>query len=111
MINIICLWIGRIILSIILITIIGILIYCFSFFFIPLRRFWYCIKRIIPCYWITEQEYQEYKRICDLIEKNPEQYKNWKIGAKIIRKNRIGNLILPNKEKWWEPKNHFYYKK
>lgn len=108
MLDIICLWIGRVVLSVLLIILIGIFIYSFSFFCIPLRRPWYCIKRLMPWKWITVNEYKEYKRICNLILKNPDGFESWKIGAKIVRKGRFGNLIIPNKEHWWNPKNHFF---
>ena len=43
-------------------------------------------------------QYKEYKRICNLILKNPDGFESWKIGAKIVRKGRFGNLIIPDKE-------------
>lgn len=106
--DIICLWIGRSIVFILLIILIGIFIYFFGFFCIPLRRPWYCIKRLMPWKWILIEEYKKYKRICFLASKHSEKYEDWKIGIKVNRKGRFGNLIIPNKKYWWEPKNHFF---
>ena len=108
MLDIICLWIGRIVLSILLIILIGILIYFFSFFCIPLRRPWYCIKRLMPWEWISKEDYKRYKRICQRARKNPDEFEKWKSTARVVRKGRFGNLIIPDNKHWWAPKNHFF---
>ena len=108
MLDIICLWIGRIVFSILLIALIGIFIYCFSFLRIPLRRPWYCIKRLMPWKWISKEDYKLYKRICQRARKNPDKFEKRKTTARVVRKGRFGNLIIPDNEHWWAPKNHFF---
>ena len=109
MIDIICLWVGRIVVAMLLIIFSLIFLYYFiKIICIPLQRPWYCIKRLMPWKWISKDEYKRYVRNCYKVKKNPNKYEAWKRGTKVIRIGRFGNFIIPNKQYWWEPKNHFF---
>lgn len=49
-----------------------------------------------------------YKRTCQRARKNPDDFEKWKSTARVVRKGRFGNLIIPDNEHWWAPKNHFF---
>ena len=52
-----------------------------------------------------------YKRICQRARKNPDKFEKWKTTARVVRKGRFGNLIIPDNEHWWAPKKSFFYYK
>lgn len=99
MLDLICLWIGRIIVGIIL------LIVCAIVLRMLLHRPWYFIKHLIPCYWITEKQWKKYEDYCH----RPETEKNPLIaGVRYWKKGCFGVLTFPNKNQWWSPKHHLF---
>lgn len=102
MLDIICLWIGRCVLFLVLLCVTLVI-----FFFMAkgisvlLRKPYYCIKRLLPWKWLTEKGYNEIKKAKN---ENP-CFSN----VKIIRKGNFGNLYIPDKANWWDAKNHFFF--
>lgn len=105
MLDLICLWIGRIIVGILFLIACAFVLKALS---VPLRKPWYFIKHLMPWKWVTEKQWQEYETACRIAqtEKNPPE---WKIGAYTRRKGRLGILTFPNDKKWWSPKNHLFF--
>ena len=105
MLDLICLWIGRIVIGIILLIVCAIVCaIVLRALDVPLRRLWYSIKHLIPCYWITEKHWKEYEDYCH----RPETEKNPLIaGVRYWRKGCFGILTFPN-EKRWSPKHHLF---
>lgn len=104
----ISLWIGRVIVGIVLIVI-SVL---FLFFIVrPLiTRAFYFIKRLLPPYWLTEEEWQKYKNRIEEATKDPNSWRaNVWDGAKTYRKGQFGNLQLIKSPNWYNPKNHLCY--
>ena len=62
----------------------------------------------MPWKWISTEEYKEYKKVCQHARKYPDKYEKWKSTARVVRKGRFGDLIIPDKRNWWQPKNHFF---
>lgn len=111
MFDIICLWCGRIIIF----TIAAILASVCLFLIIKgvsilLRKPYYCIKRLLPWKWATENEIKGIQNTFDNLYKDDiSSLPKWKRNVKIIRKGRFGNLYIPNKLNWWDAKNHFFF--
>ena len=101
MLDIICLWIGRIVLFIVgLILLLILLSIILKGISVLLRKPYYCIKRLLPWRWLTEEGYNE---IVKVKNENP-RFSN----VKVIRKGNFGNLYIPNKVNWWDSKNHYF---
>lgn len=102
MLDLICLWVGRIVVGIILLIVCAIVLRAFG---VPLRRPWYFIKHLIPWYWVTEKQWKKYEDYCH----RPETEKNPLIvGVKYWRKGCFGVLTFPNENQRWSPKHHLF---
>lgn len=77
---------------------------------ILLRKPYYCIKRLLPWKWVTEEEIKGIEKTLSCLYKDKNiSLPKWKQDVKIIRKGRFGNLYIPNKVNWWDSKNHLFF--
>lgn len=109
MLDIVCLWVGRIVLFIVgLILLLILLSIVIKGISVLLRKPYYCIKRLLPWKWVTFEEIKDMQRTIDCFYKEQSFLPKWKQDIKIIIKGRFGNLYIPNKANWWDSKNHYF---
>lgn len=108
--NIVCLWVGRVVLSLIGLAIaLSLLAVIVAFIVYYLQKPWYAIRGLLPFWWVDKAWYKKYKKICHRIQKYPDNYADWKKGTYIKRKGRIAVLAIPNTNKKRNPVNHYFY--
>lgn len=102
MLDLICLWVGRIIVGIILLIVCAIVLRLLA---VPLRRPWYFIKHLMPWHWVTEKHWKKCEDYCrrTTTEQHPRI-----ADARCWRKGRFGVLTFPKENQWWSPKHHLF---
>lgn len=104
MLNIVCLWIGRGVLTAITISCLLLLGKTFHLLF---RRPWQCIKHLLPWFWRTETDWQEMEQSVKNAKTDTFE-PEWKRHVILKRWKCFGIFIDEWHKYWWQPKYHLF---
>lgn len=104
MLNMICLWTGRVVWILAGIALLVRLYFC-EFWRLPLRRPWQFMKHLLPWFWETEADWQDREQVLQ----NPKRrYQNHWDDVELRRYGCLGIFIDNVRTNWWKPKYHLF---
>lgn len=74
---------------------------------LPFRKPWYCIKHLLPWFWISERRWAEFQQGIDIAMSDPRE-PEWKRQIELKRYGHLGIFIDNLRNDWWQPKYHLF---
>lgn len=74
---------------------------------LPFRRPWYCIKHLLPWFWIDEARWAEFQQGIDIAMSDPRE-PEWKRQVELKRYGHFGIFIDNLRSDWWQTKYHLF---